>query len=129
MAGETLRVVIGAAAGTEIPLGDEFTLGRTETAEGNLGGDPELSRRHATIRRRPDGGLEIEDLNSTNGTHVNGVRITAPHPLSAGDTIRVGQTTINVHAEVPATGPSAAATTGTRPRFSSTSSQPGTNGT
>ena len=97
---ETLRVVLGAAAGTEIPLGDTFTLGRTETGAGSLGGDPELSRQHARISRTPDGGVEITDLNSTNGTHVNGVRISGSARLSAGDTVRVGQTTINVHAGI-----------------------------
>ena len=58
------------------------------------------SRQHARISRTPDGGVEITDLNSTNGTHVNGVRISGSARLSAGDTVRVGQTTINVHAGV-----------------------------
>lgn len=105
MPGETLRVVLGAAAGTEIQLDDTFTLGRTESGDGSLGGDPELSRQHARISRTGDGALEITDLGSTNGTHVNGVRIVNPYRLSAGDTIRVGQTTLNVHGEP--TGPAA----------------------
>lgn len=105
MPAETLRVVLGAAAGTEIHLDDTFTLGRTESGDGSLGGDPELSRQHARISRTGDGALEITDLGSTNGTHVNGVRILNPYRLSPGDTIRVGQTTLNVHGEP--TGPAA----------------------
>ena len=42
----------------------------------------------------------IEDLGSTNGTYVNGLRITGPETLSEGDTIEVGATTLVVR-ELP----------------------------
>jgi hypothetical protein len=48
---------------------------------------PEVSRRHARLRREEEGWV-IEDLNSLNGTFVNGQRLTTPHKLSPGD--RVG---------------------------------------
>lgn len=51
--------------------------------------DPQVSRQHARITRQ--GGLMvIEDLGSTNGTFVNGVRLTGPHTLANGDVIGIG---------------------------------------
>lgn len=89
----TLSVIAGNAAGSQIPLtDDELVIGRLASPEGRLGNDPELSRRHARIRRTEDGALEIEDLGSTNGTVVNGRRITEPAPLRPGDVVEIGQT-------------------------------------
>lgn len=51
--------------------------------------DPQVSRQHARIT--PQGGLMVlEDLGSTNGTSVNGLRISAPHTLAHGDEIGLG---------------------------------------
>src|SRR3954447_13604087 len=61
---------------------------------GTLGGDTEISRRHARFRRAPDGRIVVEDLNSTNGTLVNGQRIAGPRVLAPGDRITVGRTTL-----------------------------------
>jgi len=53
--------------------------------------DESVSRRHAQIHRMPDGEFLLEDLNSTNGTLVNGVR-RKEHQLQAGDRIQFGKT-------------------------------------
>jgi hypothetical protein len=51
--------------------------------------DSQISRQHARIT--PQGGLMVlEDLGSTNGTTVNGLRISAPHTLAHGDEIGLG---------------------------------------
>ena len=50
---------------------------------------PMVSRRHAVVRP-VDGGLEIDDLGSTNGTWVNGERIEGATRLAAGDVVGVG---------------------------------------
>jgi pSer/pThr/pTyr-binding forkhead associated (FHA) protein len=51
--------------------------------------DPQISRQHARIT--PQGGLMIvEDLGSTNGTTVNGLRISTVHTLAHGDEIGMG---------------------------------------
>lgn len=54
--------------------------------------DPNVSRRHAEIRRRDDD-VVLVDLQSTNGTRVNGVPV-RERTLADGDEISVGTTTI-----------------------------------
>src|SRR5205085_11928454 len=63
---------------------------------GSLGGDSEISRVHARVYRDASGQLMVEDLGSTNGTFVNGNRISSPTPLRGGDELKVGQTTLSV---------------------------------
>jgi len=53
-----------------------------------------ISRFHAQIQRK-DGLMVIEDLNSTNGTHINGVAIQQPHPIYEGDTVYLCDQRIN----------------------------------
>ena len=100
MAGEFLRVTGGNAAGSELTLDRELLVGRSATGEGSLEGDPELSREHARITREA-GELVIEDLGSTNGTFVNGARITARTPLRPGDKLSLGNSTLQVAIRVP----------------------------
>ena len=59
--------------------------------------DPNTSRRHAEIRRGMQG-TTVVDLGSTNGTKVNGQRITGEHTLAAGDIITVGNTHLRFEA-------------------------------
>lgn len=51
---------------------------------------PEISRRHARLWRG-SGGYTLEDLGSTNGTYVNGQRLSSPYTLRSGDTIMFGE--------------------------------------
>jgi pSer/pThr/pTyr-binding forkhead associated (FHA) protein len=96
MAGETLKVVAGNASGSSIPLEQELVIGRSTPGVGSLGGDSEISRVHARVHHDASGQLTVEDLGSTNGTFVNGNRISSPTPLRPGDQLRVGQTTLTV---------------------------------
>jgi hypothetical protein len=101
-----LEVVAGNAAGTWLDVGDELLLGRHADGIGRLGDDGDLSRYHARLSVDPDGSCAIEDLGSTNGTLVNGLRITVPQQLSAGDTVKLGGTTLVVRElPMPATAP------------------------
>jgi predicted component of type VI protein secretion system len=75
--------------GREQTLSAGSTIGR-EGCDVNLM-DPEVSRRHAEIRDQ-SGRLAIQDLGSTNGTFVNGARITVATVLADGDTVRLGNT-------------------------------------
>jgi hypothetical protein len=87
----TLVFQEGPLAGRRIELDGELIVGREDaslTIE-----DPEISRQHAAIRP-VDGGFEIEDLGSRNGTHVNGSRIEGATRLGGGDSIKLGQSVI-----------------------------------
>jgi hypothetical protein len=95
-----LKITAGNARGAEIQVEDEFVIGRQGSEEGQLGQDAEISRRHARVAR-VGGDFVIEDLGSTNGTFVNGRRITDREILSAGDRIQVGATTLVVQVSVP----------------------------
>ena len=102
-----LRVVSGPGAGQEFDTADGVVIGRDEGVD--LGGDPELSRRHARIAAGPSGELLVEDLGSTNGTMVNGQRISAATPVRGGDRIEVGGSVLEVVGARPGTGPAPAA--------------------
>jgi pSer/pThr/pTyr-binding forkhead associated (FHA) protein len=52
-------------------------------------GDPAVSRRHCSISELPGGTFEIADLDSHNGTSVNGTKVSR-RPIEHGDRIRVG---------------------------------------
>lgn len=69
---------------------DRITLGRDITNEITIN-DPECSRHHCRLTRG-QGGYTLEDLGSTNGTFVNGRRLTGAHPLNPGDLIGLGET-------------------------------------
>ena len=103
-----LVVTHGPLAGQRLELEGELVIGR-EGAAVTIE-DSELSRRHAAVRP-VDGGIEIEDLGSLNGTYVNGRRIDAPTRLAGGDSIKLGQSVLELEAEsAPATVMSAAPT-------------------
>jgi pSer/pThr/pTyr-binding forkhead associated (FHA) protein len=95
-----LEVVAGRAIGMSILLDDELLIGRHADGAGRLADDEEISRSHARISLDRSGFCAIEDLGSTNGTFVNGLRIAGPQTLSVGDTVEVGGTTLVVR-ELP----------------------------
>jgi DNA-binding beta-propeller fold protein YncE len=101
MPGARLRVVSGPLRGRALDLDSALVLGRREPGDGNLGGDEELSRRHASLTRSPDGRIVVEDLGSTNGTLVNGARIAGPKVLRPGDRLQVGTTQLELVDEEP----------------------------
>ena len=69
---------------------DIVTLGRDITNDIVIN-DPEVSRHHLRFTRGADG-HSMEDLGSTNGTFVNGQRMTGVRPLNRGDMIGLGET-------------------------------------
>ncbi|MDQ4144335.1 MAG: FHA domain-containing protein [Actinomycetota bacterium] len=91
----------GAAAGRRIEVTGSMVIGR-ENADITIE-DPEISTRHAEVRASGDA-LEIEDLGSTNGTFVNGDRISSARTLSPGDVVRFGQSELELEADAPAQG-------------------------
>jgi len=73
---------------------DEITIGRVSgndivLAKGNI------SKRHSRLTMR-SGEMEIADLKSTNGTYVNGRKISGPTPIAASDRVYVGDFLIGI---------------------------------
>ena len=82
--------------GEEFPLNSApKTVGRGGQNDLVLSGDEFASARHARIELRGDGAW-VQDLDSTNGTYVNGERVAGAHRLGAGDVLRVGETDLVV---------------------------------
>lgn len=71
--------------------GPVATIGRSRDCDCVIR-DPNVSRRHAELRRRSSGAWEIEDLNSTNGVEVNGRRVSRSR-LTPGDEVTLGTKT------------------------------------
>jgi hypothetical protein len=68
-----------------------LTLGRSSHNDIRLKRDEYASSSHARLEPRRDG-VWVEDIGSTNGTYLNGIRLTRPKRLSPGDVLRVGET-------------------------------------
>jgi pSer/pThr/pTyr-binding forkhead associated (FHA) protein len=83
--------------GTSIELTNSARVGRGAENAIRLDADTTVSSRHATIDSRTDG-LWVEDAGSTNGTFVNGARVTSARQLQPGDVIRIGHTDLLVEA-------------------------------
>ncbi len=82
--------------GKRLQLGDDPTvIGRLDECDVALS-DQKVSRRHAEVRPGAEGYLVV-DLGSTNGTQVNGNRVTE-HLLGDGDRIHLGDTEIKFEA-------------------------------
>ncbi len=88
-----LIVISGKAVGKMFKLGaGEMVIGRSDEAQVLLE-DEGVSRKHAKIVRGPDGQVRIVDLQSTNGTYCDGVKVST-HVLRDGDKVQIGNATI-----------------------------------
>jgi hypothetical protein len=76
-----------------LPTGSQlrFTIGREPDCDMTLA-DRTVSRLHASLKRE-DGGWLLTDLGSTNGTKLNGWRVSAPITVTAGDLVSFGGAT------------------------------------
>jgi len=78
--------------GLELELDStSLTIGRAGQNDVAVEGDEFASARHVRFEPRRDG-VWVQDLGSTNGTYVNGVRIVEARRLVPGDVVRVGET-------------------------------------
>lgn len=85
-----LQGLKGIYWGQTVPLtGPETTIGREKTNTIACDGDSSVSRQHARITES-GGAYVLEDLGSSNGTLLNGAKITGPSTLKSGDEIRFG---------------------------------------
>jgi hypothetical protein len=81
-------------AGLDFTVTDATVLGRSDEADIVLD-DPYASEFHLRLVAS-EGGLTLHDLGSTNGTYLNGRRVTAPTELRRGDAVQVGKTVMEV---------------------------------
>ncbi|MEI5584410.1 MULTISPECIES: FHA domain-containing protein FhaB/FipA [unclassified Agromyces] len=90
-----LVITSGAKAGAEFPLGrDEITIGRSSDSAIIIR-DDYTSTHHARLMLW-NGRWMLQDLDSTNGTFLNGSRVTVPTPIPLGATVKVGATTFEL---------------------------------
>jgi hypothetical protein len=93
-----LIVRSGPRSGERIELVGEIVVGR-ENADLTVN-DEEVSRRHLAVRPHEDG-VELEDLGSTNGTFVDGARLSAVVVVSSGARVTLGEAELEIEVEVP----------------------------
>jgi pSer/pThr/pTyr-binding forkhead associated (FHA) protein len=98
--GAYIEALVGGAP-DRIPLsGDRLVIGQTSSNDLPLPFDTTVSRLHAVLENLPAGWC-IRDLNSRNGTFLNGERIWGERPLRPGDEIRVGRTMLVFRTDAP----------------------------
>lgn len=93
-----VRVISGPAAGRELELEQEIVVGR-ENADFVIP-DEEMSRRHAALRPVAQG-VEIEDLDSLNGTYVDGQRISEPRTIGIRSVVKIGGSELSIDVSLP----------------------------
>lgn len=92
VAAPTLLLKSGMGAGREYQIDPIARIGRHPYNEVSVS-DPAVSRYHCWITATAQG-FFVEDLASSNGTYLNGRRITSRKLLHAGDEVRVGGTRV-----------------------------------
>jgi len=96
MADYVLEIVEGPETGRRIPLPGELVIGRDpEHADVALMQDELLSRRHVMLAPQDDG-VRVEDLDSLNGTFVDGDQIFTPAHLATGGQLLLGVTVLEL---------------------------------
>lgn len=91
-------IVSGTQKGISADLADGFVqVGRSADCQIILD-DEYVSTRHARLQMTPEGSWYLEDMGSTNGTYVNGQRITTPTTVTLADSIRIGRTQLKLEA-------------------------------
>ncbi|MFF4542665.1 FHA domain-containing protein [Streptomyces sp. NPDC001406] len=100
-----LHVVAGPdAGGVHLLHGGQVTIGRSADADVPLD-DPDVSRLHCAVTVAADGRVSVADLDSTNGTALDGTRVdTRPVRFPPGALLRIGESALRL---TPSGGPGA----------------------
>jgi len=94
--GEVGRLVVTqpkARRGASFALAEEITIGRAPSSTIAITDDTFISQLHARVVRR-DGTVWVEDLGSTNGSFLNGRRLTEAEQIAKGDRLQFGNTVL-----------------------------------
>ena len=81
-------------AGEAVDVRDSLVIGRSDEADVQID-DAYASEFHVRLINQT-GRLALHDLGSTNGTYVNGRRVTTPLDLNKGDAVQIGKTVLEV---------------------------------
>ena len=81
--------------GRTYTLSNALTIGRVDDNDIIIDDDTFISSHHARIEVRPEG-VWVVDLKSTNGSFVNGQRLTGERSVRKGDRIQVGSTVLEM---------------------------------
>jgi pSer/pThr/pTyr-binding forkhead associated (FHA) protein len=84
--------------GTPFIISDELSIGRSQECDVFID-DKKISRKHALFKLN-NGRLQLEDLNSSNGSYLNGKKIAMPMNLANGDVINFEQYLYTVKIEI-----------------------------
>ena len=96
-----LRVESGFRPGRQVLLSRaETTIGRAESCDIGLFGDPSIEKLHARIIREGERWV-LRDADTPSGTLLNGQRLAAPAALRSGDRIRVGGSVLSFGVRAP----------------------------
>ncbi|MDH2903678.1 MAG: FHA domain-containing protein [Actinomycetota bacterium] len=87
---DELVVITGSAAGTRIEVNKEVTTAGRDERSDLLLDDVSVSRHHAIFTRTASGRVTLRDLNSLNGTYVNGARVEET-TLHSADEVQIGK--------------------------------------
>jgi pSer/pThr/pTyr-binding forkhead associated (FHA) protein len=91
-----LEVMSGPLDGKTWSFEREITIGRDDTVAGAcITIDRYISRKHARLYEEA-GDLRLADLDSRNGTRVDGRQVASPETLTVGQAFMVGRTTLRV---------------------------------
>ena len=90
-----LILLTGSDFGRVFRIGQEVVLGRDQEADVRLD-VPDVSRKHVRLWQEPSGKWMVEDLQSRNGTQVNGLPLDGRQQLSFGDRVQIGGTLLFV---------------------------------
>lgn len=71
-----------------------ITIGRSSEGNDIVIDDPMVSRHHFQIIQMDDGSYRLADFGSSNGTYINGRKVTGEVPLDRDDFVRVGNTIV-----------------------------------
>ncbi|MEB3310496.1 MAG: adenylate/guanylate cyclase domain-containing protein [Snowella sp.] len=86
----------------EFPLGDKnyWTIGRNKENDIVIR-DHSISRNHAILQRTETGDFLLIDLGSSNGTFINGRRVSIPATIKSADRIMFGKSQVEFYSESP----------------------------
>lgn len=93
-----IEVIGGPADGKEFLISKTSFIGRETTCEVAIAEDRFISKKHAVLRMT-NAGYHLEDLDSTNGSFIDGIQVHKPMLLNHNQIFKVGTTLLQIRYE------------------------------